>query len=183
MISSYSPKACKLPKNVTWVLPNTSSRFLFLFSFGIILKGSASVHAKKEQARVPQQDSIPIPLGNKNRTALVGPDLGGLSAGSSFGEMAMTSRVHLIYNATIIAEELTHVLLIDEELYARSFGAFKLEWQNKVQFIHQPPLFRNLTPAIKNLLMENLKPIEVQFGNRFVKQGSVCNSLFFVCRS
>lgn len=30
--------------------------------------------------------------------------------------------------------------------------------------------------------MENLKPVEIQFGNRFVKQGSICNSLFFVCR-
>ena len=94
----------------------------------------------------------------------------------------MTSRDQLRYNATIIAEELTYVLLIGEELYARSFGAHKLEWQNKVQFVDQSALFRSLTPAIKNLLMENLKPLEVQFGNRFVKQGSVCNSLFFVSR-
>ena len=154
--------------------------YLFLYSFGIILKGSASVHARKDHARVPQQDSVPIPRGYKDRVTLVGPELCGLPSGSSFGEMLM-SHEHQTYNSTIIADELTHVLLIDEKLYARSFGAHKTEWENKVKFVNQSTLFGNLTPAIKNLLMENLKPREIQFGNRFVKQGAICNSLFFVC--
>ena len=149
--------------------------------FGIILKGAASVHARKEQSGLPQQDSVPIPHGIKDRTALVGPQLGTLATGSSFGEMIMASHDHCTYNSTIVAEELTHVLLIDKELYARSFGAHQEAWQNKMQFVDQSPFFQNLTPAIKNLLMDNLKPLEIQFGNRFVKQGSVCNSLFFVC--
>ena len=155
---------------------------LFFNSFGIILKGSALVYARKEQSSAPQQDSFPIPRGNKDRTALVGPDLGMLAEGGSFGEMIMTSSNHQSYNATIVAEELTFVLLIDKDLYSRSFGAHRLEWQNKVQFVNQSPLFQNLTPAIKNLLIVNLKPRGIQFGNRFVKQGSACNSLFFVCR-
>lgn len=154
---------------------------LFFNSFGIILKGSALVYARKEQSSAPQQDSFPIPRGNKDRTALVGPDLGMLTEGSSFGEMTMTSSDHQTYNATIVAEELAFVLLIDKELYSRSFGAHRLDWQNKVQFVKQSPLFQNLTSAIKNLLIVNLKPREIQFGNRFVKQGSACNSLFFVC--
>ena len=140
------------------------------------------MHARKDQVRPSQQDSVPIPRSNKERTALVGPDLGGLSAGNSFGEMVMTSNDPVTYNATIIAEELTYVLLIDEELYVRSFGVHKLEWLNKMQFVNQSPLFQSLTPAIKNLLMESLKPLEIQYGNRFVKQGSVCNSLLFICR-
>lgn len=94
----------------------------------------------------------------------------------------MASRDHCKYNSTIVAEELTHVLLIDEELYARSFDAHQEAWQNKMQFVDQSPFFQNLTPAIKNLLMDNLKPLEIQFGNRFVKQGSICNSLYFVSR-
>lgn len=139
------------------------------------------MHARKDQARVPQQDSVPIPRSNKDRVAVVGPALGGLGSGSSFGEMIM-SHDHLTYNSTIIADEPTYVLLIDEALYARSFGVHKLEWENKAKFVNQSPLFRNLTPAIKNLLMENLKPLDVQFGNRFIKQGSISNSLFFVSR-
>ena len=94
----------------------------------------------------------------------------------------MAPTEHQTHNATIVAEELTFVLFIDKELYSRSFGAHTLEWQNKVKFVNQSPIFQNLTPAIKNLLIVNLKPHEIQFGNRFVKQGSVCNSLFFVCR-
>ena len=137
------------------------------------------MHARKDQARVPPQDSLPIPRSNKDRVAVVGPLFGSLRSGSSFGEMLM-SHDHLTYNSTIIADELTYVLLVDESLYARSFGVHKLEWENKVSFVNQSPLFRNLTPAIKNLLMENLKPLDVQFGNRFIKQGSICNSLFFV---
>ena len=93
------------------------------------------MHARKDQVRPSQQDSVPIPRSNKERTALVGPDLGGLSAGNSFGEMVMTSNDPVTYNATIIAEELTYVLLIDEELYVRSFGVHKLEWlkQNAIR--------------------------------------------------
>jgi len=152
------------------------------FSFGIIIKGSASIHARKDLPRGPQQVSGPIPRSNKERSALVGPDLGGLSAGSSFGEMVMTSDHQSRYNSTIIAEELSQVLLIDKEMYLRSFGVNNLEWQRKMQFVNQSPLFQSLTPAIKNLLMESLKLTEIQFGNRFVKQGNVCNSLYFICQ-
>ena len=48
------------------------------FSFGIIIKGSTSIHARKDLPRGPQQDSGPIPRSNKERSALVGPDLGRL---------------------------------------------------------------------------------------------------------
>ena len=137
------------------------------------------MHARKDQAYVPQQDSLPIPRGNKDRVVIVGPALGGLRSGSSFGEMIMLHD-HVTYNSTIIADELTLVLLIDKALYARSFGAHILESENKTSFVNQSPLFRNLKPAIKNLLMENLKPLDIQFGTRFIKQGSICNSLFFV---
>ena len=122
------------------------------FSFGIIIKGSTSIHARKDLPRGPQQDSGPIPRSNKERSALVGPDLGRLSAGSSFGEMVMTSDHQSRYNSTIIAEELSQVLLIDKELFLRSFGVNNLEWQRKMQFVNQSPLFQSLTPAIKNLL-------------------------------
>lgn len=137
------------------------------------------MHARKEQAWVPLQDSLPIPRSNKDRVAVVGPVFRGMRSGSSFGEMLM-SHDHLTYNCTLIAEELTYVLLVDEVLYSRSFGVHKLEWEKKMSFVNQSPLFRNLTPVIKTLLMENLKPLDVQFGNRFIKQGSICNSLFFV---
>ena len=149
-------------------------------SFGVIIKGSASVHAREDHGGAPQRDTVSIPRGQRERVAMVGPELRHISAGGSFGERAMLCE-HPPYNVTVIADELMHVLLIDRTLYARSFGAHKLEWEKKVEFVKQSPLLRHLTPAIQNLLMENLKPREIQFGNRFIKQGGVCNSLFFVC--
>ena len=92
----------------------------------------------------------------------------------------MTSDHQSRYNSTIIAEELSQVQLIGKELYLGSFGVNNLEWQRKMQFVNQSPLFQSLTPAIRNLLMESLKPLEIQFGNRFVKQGNVCNSLYIL---
>ena len=94
----------------------------------------------------------------------------------------MTSDHQSRYNSTIIAEELSQVLLIDKELYLGSLGVNNLEWQRKMQFVNQSPLFQSLMPAIRNLLMESLKPLEIQFGNRFVKQGNVYNSLYFICQ-
>ena len=40
----------------------------------------------------------------------------------------------------------------------------------------------NLVLAAFKLSFKISSGVEVQSGNRFVKQGSVCNSLFFVCR-
>ena len=94
----------------------------------------------------------------------------------------MTSDHQSRYNSTIIAEELSQVLLIDKELYLGSLGVNNLEWQRKMQFVNQSPLFQSLMPAIRNLLMESLKPLEIQFGNPFVKQGNVYNSLYFICQ-
>ncbi|XP_068671070.1 uncharacterized protein [Montipora foliosa] len=149
-------------------------------SFGIILKGFASVHARKEQAGLQHQDSTPIPRLHKDRNLLIGPQLSLLTTGCSFGEMAMTSHSHRRYNTTIVAEEITYVLLFDGELYGRSFAGYQTEWQKKVEFVDQSPLFQKMTPVLKNLLIDNLKSLELHFGNRFVKQGDACNSLFFV---
>ena len=151
-------------------------------SFGIILKGSASVHVRKEQSELPHHDLTSLPRLHKDRTLIIGPEIGLTTTENSFDEMSVKSSNHHVYNTTLVAEETTYVLLIDKELYSRSFAAHQLEWQKKVDFVHMSPLFRKMTPAIKNLLIDNLKPSEIQFGNRFVRQGDACNSLFFVSR-
>ena len=165
-----------------------SSPLLFVFiailsnSFGIILEGSASVHVRKEQSGLLHQDSTPVPRLQKDRNLIIGPEIGLLTTGNSFGEMIVTSNNHHGYNATLVAEETTCVLFIDKELYSRSFAAHQLEWQKKVDFVHWSTLFQKMTPTIKNLLIDNLKPRQIQFGNRFVRQGDACNSLFFISR-
>lgn len=76
---------------------------------------------------------------------------------------------YLIYNCIFIVEEFIYVLFVDEVLYLRFFGVYKLEWEKKMSFVNQFFFFWNLILVIKILLMENLKLLDVQFGNCFIK--------------
>lgn len=76
---------------------------------------------------------------------------------------------YLIYNCIFIVEEFIYVLFVDEVLYIRFFGVYKLEWEKKMSFVNQFFFFWNLMLVIKILLMENLKLLDVQFGNCFIK--------------
>lgn len=76
---------------------------------------------------------------------------------------------YLIYNCIFIVEEFIYVLFVDEVLYLRFFGVYKLEWEKKMSFVNQFFFFWNLMLVIKILLMENLKLLDVQFGNCFIK--------------
>lgn len=76
---------------------------------------------------------------------------------------------YLIYNCIFIVEEFIYVLFVDEVLYVRFFGVYKLEWEKKMSFVNQFFFFWNLMLVIKILLMENLKLLDVQFGNCFIK--------------
>lgn len=76
---------------------------------------------------------------------------------------------YLIYNCIFIVEEFIYVLFVDEVLYIRFFGVYKLEWEKKMSFVNQFFFFWNLILVIKILLMENLKLLDVQFGNCFIK--------------
>lgn len=76
---------------------------------------------------------------------------------------------YLIYNCIFIVEEFIYVLFVDEVLYIRFFGVYKLEWEKKMSFVNQFFFFWNLMLVIKILLMENLRLLDVQFGNCFIK--------------
>ena len=96
-------------------------------SSGIILKGSASVHFRKEQSGLPHHDLTSLPRLHKDRTLIIGPEIGLLTAGNSFDEMSVKCNNHHVYNTTLVAEGTTYVLLIEKELYSRSFAAHQLE--------------------------------------------------------
>lgn len=117
----------------------------------------------------------------QERRALFGIDLGSLKSGSSFGEMVLMSDKKE-RNATVIADELTELIIINEELYKKSFQVYNLEWKEKSSFVLTCPLFVSWPTALKSLLIENLKIHKVNFGNRVVEQGSPCNSVYFIAK-
>lgn len=160
-----------------------SERFL-LRSFYVILKGTVSVYARKEDEHQhdyhPQHDMGAV-RSTQERLAYFGTELGSLKSGRSFGEMVLMSDKKE-RNATVIADELTELIIINEELYKKSFHVYNLEWKEKSSFALACPLFLSWPTALKALLIENLKMHKIQFGNRVVEQGRPCNSVYFIAK-
>lgn len=117
----------------------------------------------------------------QERLAYFGTELGSLKTGRSFGEMVLMSDKKE-RNATIIADELTELIIINEDLYKKSLHVYHLEWKEKSSFAMACPLFLSWPTALKALLIENLRMHKIQFGNRVVEQGRPCNSVYFIAK-
>lgn len=150
----------------------------------MILKGCVSVYARKEDDHEgeyhPQHDMGAV-RSTQERLAYFGTELGSLKSGRSFGEMVVMSEKKE-RNATVIADELTDLIIINEELYKKSFHVYNLEWKEKSSFALACPLFLSWPTALKALLIENLKLHKIHFGNRVVEQGHPCNSVYFIAK-
>lgn len=129
---------------------------------------------------LPQHDMGAV-RSTQERLAYFGTELGSLKGGRSFGEMVLTSE-RKDRNATVIADELTDLIIINEELYKKSFQVHNLEWKEKSSFALACPLFLSWPTALKALLIENLKLHKIHFGNRVVEQGHPCNSVYFIAK-
>ena len=93
----------------------------------MILKGSVSVYARKEDEHQgdyhPHHDMGAV-RSTQERLAYFGTELGSLKSGRSFGEMVLMSDKKE-RNATVIADELTELIIINEGLYKNSFQVDK----------------------------------------------------------
>ena len=143
-----------------------------------------SIYAKKEDEHqsdyLPHHDTGAV-RSLKERLVYFGTELGTLRSGSSFGEMVLTSHKKE-RNATVIADEPTGLIVIDEDLYKQSFYVYHVEWKEKCSFVQRCPLFGSWPSSLKDLLIENLKMHKIQFGNRVVEQRSLCNSVYFIAK-
>ena len=153
-------------------------------SFYVILKGAVSIYARKEDDHhtdYHHHHDMGAVRGAQERVAYFGNELGNLKSGKSFGEMVLMSDKKE-RNATVIADEMTELIVINEELFKRAFYAYNIEWKEKSAFALACPLFASWPTALKALLIENLKMHKIQFGNRVVKQGSPCNAVYFIAK-
>ena len=141
-----------------------------------------SVYARKEDEHHSEyyhHHDMGAVRSTQERLAYFGTELGGLKSGRSFGEMVVMSDKKE-RNATVIADELTELISINEELFKKSFNVYNLEWKKKSSFALACPLFNSWPTALKALLIENLKMHTIQFGNRVVEQGCQCNSVYCI---
>ena len=143
-----------------------------------------SVYARKDDEHhgdfLPHHDMGAV-RSTQERLAYFGTELGSLKSGRSFGEMVLMSD-NKERNVSVIADELTELIVINEELYKKSFQVYNLEWKEKSSFVLTCPIFISWPAALKALLIENLKMHKINFGNRFVEQGSPCNSVYFIAK-
>ena len=94
-------------------------------SFYVILKGAVSIYARKEDDHhtdYHHHHDMGAVRGAQERVAYFGNELGNLKSGKSFGEMVLMSDKK-DRNATVIADEMTELIVIDEELFKRAFYA------------------------------------------------------------
>ncbi|XP_068717841.1 uncharacterized protein [Montipora capricornis] len=152
--------------------------------FFVILKGSVTLYARKSDEHhgefLPHHEMGAV-RSAQERLAYFGVEMGSLKSGRSFGEMVLMSG-QKERNATVIADEVTELIIVNRGLYEQSFQAYGLEWKEKSSFALAYPLFLSWPQALKGLLIENLKMHKINFGNRIVEQGHPCNSVFFIAK-
>ena len=152
----------------------------------MILKGSVTFYARKPDELCG--DFLPTAhqemgavRSAQERVAYFGAELGSLKNGRSFGEMVLMG-AQKERNATVIADELTELIIVNRELFKQSFQTYDLEWKEKSSFALTYSLFISWPEALKGLLIENLKMHKISFGNRVVEQGRPCHSIFFIAK-
>ena len=117
----------------------------------------------------------------KERITRFGTELIQFKNGRTFGELVFLGD-RKERSATVIADEATELISVDEQLYRRCLHAYDTLWKEKYSFVQTSPLFASWGNAYKSLLAESLTPIKVNFWSFLAKQGQPCNSLFFVSK-
>lgn len=88
-----------------------------------------------------------------------------------------------VRTATIIAEEVTDLLVLDRALYNRAVKeVLAKEYEDKVAFINNNPLFSAWTPRYKKQLTMAMFKEEFTYNTTLVKQGDPVEVIYFLIR-
>lgn len=88
-----------------------------------------------------------------------------------------------VRTATIIAEEVTDLLVVDRALYNRAVKeVLAKEYEDKVAFINNNPLFSAWTPRYKKQLTMAMYKEEFTYNTTLVKQGDPVEVIYFLIR-
>ncbi|XP_072025350.1 uncharacterized protein [Amphiura filiformis] len=131
------------------------------------------------------EDEPPSLIGDHNRVSgterkLLGNHIRQLDAGQSFGELALVQS-NVRRNATVVADTQTDLIVVNRDLYNRSLkAAQQQEFKEKNDFVNNLPLFKQLTPRLKNVMAMSLSPVRFQYGNTMMKQGHPVQRMLFL---
>lgn len=88
-----------------------------------------------------------------------------------------------VRTATIIAEEVTDLLVVDRALYNRAVKeVLAKEYEDKVTFINSNPLFSAWPPRYKKQLTMAMYKEEFAYNTTLVKQGDPVDIIYFLIR-
>jgi hypothetical protein len=103
-------------------------------------------------------------------------------AGKSFGELALISKT-CVRNASIIADDVSDLLVVNRDLYNRSLRAAQIaEFEEKNKFVTENPLFANWQAKFKRQMAMSIVKQKIPYDGCIVKQGDPVVGLFFVLR-
>ena len=86
-------------------------------------------------------------------------------------------------SASIIADEITDLMVINKSLYAKCLQAPTLrKLEEKQQFINKSPFFSNWAPKMKKLLSLCLERDLVPYDSYLSKQGEPAEKIYFIIR-
>ncbi|KAK3596919.1 hypothetical protein CHS0354_031697 [Potamilus streckersoni] len=148
----------------------------------IILKGSLSVYVQQDKENtheILQQIERACAKDPLDRVML-GQKVWTGGEGHTVGEIALIKE-ECLRTASVVADTETDLVVIDRKLYNRSVqDVLEREYNLKVKFVEENPLFQNWPPKQKRQLIISLKFETLKYGVPLTRQGFPVNSLFFL---
>ncbi|XP_060592955.1 uncharacterized protein LOC132747561 isoform X3 [Ruditapes philippinarum] len=100
--------------------------------------------------------------------------------GSTFGEVALVNK-DTFRNASIIANESTDLIVIDQDLFDRSLRAEQEARYAEIRdFIDDHPFFKDMNTKFKKLLEMSLRKERYIFDTNIIRQGDPVTGLHFI---
>ncbi|XP_062594753.1 uncharacterized protein LOC134256151 [Saccostrea cucullata] len=156
--------------------------------FYMILGGKISIYILNKEKNEEGDETVPLDqIGTRNAKgqldrSKLGIFVTHLGTGVPFGDVALMSE-DCVRTATIIAEEETDLLVVDRALYNRAVKeVLAKEYEDKVSFINNNPLFAAWPPRYKKQLTMAMFKEEFTYNTTLVKQGDPVDIIYFLIR-
>ncbi|GAB1598579.1 uncharacterized protein LOC115231060 [Argonauta hians] len=150
--------------------------------FYVILRGKVAIYnLSKEDEKITKLSETDL---RNDKQQLDRNQLGNfvcnLVPGDPFGEVALLSK-DSIRTATVVADELTDLMVVHKSLYERSVkDILSWEFQQKIAFICANPLFRGWSHKYKHQLAMAVYKTVLSYDEILIRQGEPVNSIFFI---
>ncbi|XP_053374419.1 uncharacterized protein LOC123531447 isoform X2 [Mercenaria mercenaria] len=109
-----------------------------------------------------------------------GKYIAGYGVGNTFGEVALVNR-DTFRNASIIADEDTDLIVIDQDLFDRSLRAEQEARYAEIRdFIEEHPFFKDMNTKFKKLLEMSIRKERYIFDTNIIRQGDPVTGLHFI---